>query len=90
MTKSNRQGAETVVLSYTPTDDRTSSALSADSYRAYLRRTRDGPIAVGDEFEEFVNCGCGTTRDVTLRVEAVVGTPVVTRETQFVFEPYTE
>jgi succinate dehydrogenase/fumarate reductase-like Fe-S protein len=83
----SEQGAETVVLSYAPADDRTATALDAESYRAYLRRTRDGPVAVGDEFEEFVNCGCGTTRDVSLRVEDVVGTAVVTSETRFVFEP---
>lgn len=84
---SGRQGAETVVLSYNPTDDWTASALDSESYRAYLRRTREGSVDIGDEYEEFVNCGCGKTRDVTLRVEAIDGMSVVTRETRFVFEP---
>jgi len=42
-------------------------------FRAYLVRVHGGPVTEGDEWSEFVNCGCGTTTDVTLRVEAVEG-----------------
>lgn len=82
--------ATTVVLSYAPATERVATALSAESYRTYLCRTRRGPVAVGDEFGEFVSCGCGTTRDITLRVEDTVDGAVVTNETRFVFEPRDE
>ncbi|WP_435102019.1 hypothetical protein [Halarchaeum sp. P4] len=78
--------ASEVVVSFTPADDRTGAALDAPSYRRYLTRAHDGAVAVGDEWEEFVNCGCGTTRDVTLRVESTDG-DYVDAETTFVFEP---
>ena len=79
--------ASRVTLSFSPSDGRTAEALDAPSYRSYLRRTRSGPVAVGDEWEEFVNCGCGTTRDVTLRVAATTGGRSIDEETEFVFEP---
>jgi hypothetical protein len=38
-----------VVVSFPPVDDRTVQSLEASSYRSYLRRAREGPVAVGDE-----------------------------------------
>lgn len=76
--------AESVVLSYRAAD--TDPAGEADGFpvnhivhdrlralpfRAYLRRAHSGPVTEGEEWGEFVNCGCGTTRDVVLRVETV-------------------
>lgn len=47
--------------------------LREETYLGYLRRVHAGPVAAGDEFEEFVNGGCGRVTDVTLRVETVEG-----------------
>jgi len=47
--------------------------LRADSYQQYLRRAHGGPVSVGDEWAEFVSCGCATPQDVVLRVERVEG-----------------
>lgn len=47
--------------------------MDAPSYRRYLRWAHAGPVAVGDEWEEFVNCGCSSPEDVVLRVEEVDG-----------------
>lgn len=79
--------ADEVTLSFSPSDDRTASALAAERYRQYLRRAHAGPVAVGDEWEEFVSRGCGSTRDVTLRVESVAGGDEVGEGTAFAFEP---
>lgn len=47
--------------------------LYADRFRTYLRRAHDD-VAVGDEWEEFLDVGCcGDSLDLTLRVEAVEG-----------------
>lgn len=78
--------ADAVVVSYAPSDDRTTDSLDARSYRAYLHRVHHGPVSVGDEWEEFVNCGCGTTRDVTLRVDSVRDGNSIGEETEFIFE----
>lgn len=77
----------TLVVSFSPTDSRIAEALAAPSYRAYLRRTRRGNVTVGDEWEEFVSGGCGTTHEVSLRVESVTGGTSIDDETEFVFEP---
>ncbi|SDR10075.1 hypothetical protein SAMN05216278_3622 [Halopelagius longus] len=76
-----------MVLSFSPPDERTADALDADAYRSYLRRTRSGPVSVGAEWDEFVSRGCGSTRDVTLRVESVRGGELLGEETELVFEP---
>ena len=47
--------------------------LRGDSYQQYLRRAHGGPVAVGEEWDEFVSCGCATPQDVVLRVERVEG-----------------
>jgi hypothetical protein len=50
--------------------------LTADRYVNYLRKTL-GEVAVGDEFEEFVDVGCcGDAMDIPLRIEAVDGDEV--------------
>jgi hypothetical protein len=45
--------------------------MTEHTYRRYLRWAHAGPVSVGDEWEEFVNCGCANPEDVILRVEAV-------------------
>ncbi|GAB7013331.1 hypothetical protein [Halolamina salina] len=77
--------ADRVVLSVEPDDDATATALDSDRYRAFLRRTHAGPVAVGDQWAEFVSRGCGSTRDVTLRVTAVEGGEEIGAETAFAF-----
>ncbi|MFB6136980.1 MAG: hypothetical protein ABEJ42_01385 [Halobacteriaceae archaeon] len=47
--------------------------LAEPTYRRYLRWAHAGPVSVGEEFPEFVNCGCASPEDVVLRVEAVEG-----------------
>lgn len=79
--------ATKIEVSFSPTDDRTAESLTATSYRTYLRRAHRGAVAVGDEWDEFVNCGCGTTRDVSLCVESVTGGSTIGDDTEFSFEP---
>jgi hypothetical protein len=78
--------ADRVTLSY-PKDEQTRDELESDTYRSYLRRARDGPVSAGDEWEEFVSRGCGSTRDVVLHVETVDGGSVVGDATEFEFVP---
>ncbi|MEF8829717.1 MAG: hypothetical protein V5A49_11820 [Haloarcula sp.] len=47
--------------------------LRGDTYQQYLRRAHGGPVAVGEEWAEFVSCGCATPQAVVLRVERVEG-----------------
>jgi hypothetical protein len=47
--------------------------MNDEYYRLYLRRAHTGPVSVGDEWAEFVNCGCASPEDVLLRVERVEG-----------------
>jgi hypothetical protein len=47
--------------------------LRGDTYQQYLRRAHGGPVAVGEEWAEFVSCGCATPQDVVLRVERIEG-----------------
>jgi hypothetical protein len=78
--------ADRVTLSY-PEDERTRDELESDTYRSYLRRARDGPVSPGEEWEEFVSRGCGSTRDVVLHVEAVDDGSAVGPTTEFEFVP---
>lgn len=89
-TSDEDEHAARVVLSFAPADESTAEALRADSYRAYLRRTRSGPVDAGEEWEEFVSRGCGTTRDVVLRVESTDGGDAIGPDTEFAFEPRDE
>jgi hypothetical protein len=47
--------------------------MNAPSYLRYLRYAHAGTLSVGDEFEEFVNCGCASPMDVVIRVERIEG-----------------
>jgi hypothetical protein len=58
-----------------------------DTYLTYLRRAHGGRVAVGDEWEEFVNCGCADPEDVIVRVEAVEGGTVFDEATTVEIEP---
>lgn len=51
------------------------------TYRRYLRRAHAGPVSVGDEWEEVVNCGCASPEDVMLRVEEIAGGSAIGSET---------
>jgi hypothetical protein len=79
--------ATEVVVSFPPVDDRTVESLEESSYQSYPRRARAGRVAVGDGREEFVNCGCRTTHDLRLRVEALEVGDAIGEDTAFVFEP---
>lgn len=59
-------------------------------FRAYLRRVHGGEVAVGDEWSEFINTGCGTTTDVVLRVERVAGGTVLDESTEIGLVPASE
>jgi hypothetical protein len=76
--------ASRVVLSYRAVDadegeweladsDWIRDRMNVDYYLQYIKRVHGGPVAVGEEFEEFVNCGCASPQDVIVRVEAVEG-----------------
>ncbi|WP_121823192.1 hypothetical protein [Halostella salina] len=55
--------------------------MTEHTYRRYLRWSHAGPVAVGDEWEEFVNCGCTSPEDVILRVEDIEGGIAIGSET---------
>ncbi|MFB6224149.1 MAG: hypothetical protein ABEH86_10825 [Haloarcula sp.] len=87
--------AERIVLSFTPDEDSWSDVdtdwildeLRDDSYQQYLRRVHDGPVSVGEEWTEFVSCGCATPQDVVLRVERVEGGTELGQETALAVSP---
>jgi len=81
--------ADRIRLSYHPVDadpddedDFLAESLREETFVTYLRRAHDGPVAVGEEWDEFVNCGCGTTEDVVLRVETVEGGSAIGESTE--------
>ncbi len=55
--------------------------MTEHTYRRYLRWAHAGAVVVGDGWEEFVNCGCASPEDVTLRVEDVEGGTAIGSET---------
>lgn len=79
--------AEAVVVAYSPATEGVREELTNASYRGYLRRARAGEVAPGEEWTEFVSRGCGSTGDVSLRVERVEGGSRVGEETEFKFVP---
>lgn len=87
--------AERVVLSARPAEQRAvtdgwvEAALTEPAYRRYLRHAHAGPVAAGEEWAEFVSCGCASPLDLRLRVERVVGGTAVGADTGFVVEEYT-
>lgn len=82
--------ADGVRIRYSPGSDDVGDALRAESFEQFLRRSREGHVAVGDEWEEIINDGCGWTKDVTLYVEAVDGGTAVGSGTGFEFRAETE
>ena len=91
-TEGTTDAADRVRVTYRPadaasadSDDFLAESVRADTFRTYLRRAHAGPVAVGDEWTEFVNCGCGTTGDVALRVAAVEGGSVIDGSTGIEF-----
>lgn len=84
----SREVASSVTLSVAPADDEdVADGIAADSFRAYLRKAHDGPVQLGEEWAEFVNCGCGSRKDVTLRVVSITGGTAIGEGTEIVYEP---
>ncbi|MCG1004859.1 MULTISPECIES: hypothetical protein [Halobacterium] len=55
--------------------------MTEHTYRQYLQRAHAGQVSIGDEWDEFVNCGCASPEDVTLRVEEIDGGTAIGSET---------
>jgi len=55
--------------------------MTEHTYRRYLRWAHAGPISVGEEWDEFVNCGCASPEDVILRVENIESGTAIGSET---------
>lgn len=80
--------ATRVVLAHAPADDEdVAEGVRAPSFRAYLTKAHDGPVALGDEWAEFVSCGCGSRKDVTLEVRSLTGGDVIGEGTTIEYEP---
>ena len=80
--------ASRIVLSYAPPDDDdVADGLEEYSFRSYLRKAHDGRVRLADEWEEFVSCGCGSTKDVTLCVVSITGGDAIGEETEIAYEP---
>ena len=90
--------ASRVVLSYRAVDagdgeweladsDWIRDRMNVDYYLQYLKRVHGGPLSVGEEFEEFVNCGCASPQDVVVRVEAVESGEELGADTDLVVVP---
>jgi len=82
--------ADRIRLRYSPGSDDVGDALRTESFTQFLRRSRQGRVAVGDEWAEIVNDGCGRTKDVTLYVETVNGGTTVGSGTELEFRAETE
>ena len=74
--------ADRIVLTHTG-DDAVVEELRRRSYVQYLRRSKAGPAAVGDEWTEVVPDGCGETTQITLRVRAIDGPRRIGPATEF-------
>lgn len=61
--------------------------MNEPSYLRYLRYAHAGPVSVGEEFDEFVNCGCASPTDVVLRVERVDGGTAIGADTDLEVVP---
>ena len=79
--------ADRIQIRYAPGSSNVRGALRAESFEQFLRRSREGRVAVGDEWEEVVTNGCGRTKDVILSVEAVENGTTLGSETKFEFYP---
>ena len=67
------------------TATRVRQKVEDETFMSYLVRAHGGDVSIGDEFEEFVSCGCGSPRDVLLRVEQVEGGSVLSEATEMTF-----
>lgn len=61
--------------------------MNDSTYLQYLQRAHAGPVAVGEEWEEFVSCGCASPEDVILRVEEIDGDAVIGPDTSIEVVP---
>jgi hypothetical protein len=59
--------------------------MNDSTYLQYLQRAHAGQVAVGEEWEEFVSCGCASPQDVVLHVEAIEGGSTIGFETTIDF-----
>lgn len=79
--------ATRVVLAFAPADDEdVADGIEEPSFRAYLTKAHDGPVELGDEWAEFVSCGCGSRKDVTFEVRSITGGKVIGDETTIEYE----
>lgn len=67
------------------TATRVRQKVEDETFMSYLVRAHGGDVSIGDEFEEFVSCGCGSPRDVLLRIEQVEGGSVLSEATDLAF-----
>ncbi|UPM44658.1 hypothetical protein [Halocatena salina] len=89
--RSSTGDADRITVTYPATaSGHIRSPLETDSYRRYLRMSKTGTTSVGEEWEEFVSGGCGSTTDVVLRVAAIEGGDCIGEETKIVFTPRPE
>lgn len=77
--------ADRIWIRYSPGNDEVGEALHTKSFEQFLRRSKSGRIAAGDEWEEVVNDGCGSTKEVTLSVKRVDGGTTLGSGTGFEF-----
>jgi len=81
--------ADILRVRYFPSGDDIRAALRADSFEQFLRHSKQGRVAAGDEWEEVIGDGSGRTTGITLRVEAVLGGNTLDSGTAFDFRPET-
>ncbi|WP_049983409.1 hypothetical protein [Halorubrum sp. BV1] len=77
--------ADRVLLAHTG-DATVAEKLRTTAYMQYLRRSKAGPVAVGDEWLVVVSNGCGRTTQVTLTVRVVDGGRRIGPETEIEYE----
>jgi hypothetical protein len=77
--------ADRVLLVHTG-DGTVVEELRTTVYVQYLRRSKAGPVAAGDEWSEVVVDGCGRTTRVTLSVRAVEDGQRIGPETEICYE----
>jgi hypothetical protein len=82
--------ADRIRILYSSGSDNVEDALRAESFEQFLRRSKEGRVTVGDEWEEIINDGCGRTKDVILYLNAVEGGTAVGSGTGFEFQADTE
>ena len=101
--RSKERIADRIVLSYRSVDvdaddtewvladsDWIRDGMQEESYLRYLRTVHGGPVTVGDEWEEFVNCGCASPQDVIVQVESLHGGSVLGEDTEIEIVPRKE